>query len=122
MVDFPLFEPDPDTGAHVFVHHPFTSPHPEDIAFLESDPGRCRALHYDAVYNGVELGSGSIRITDPAVQSKVFGLLGIAPEEIRRRFGFLLDALAAGAPPHGGSPWASTGWPCCSPEPARCAT
>jgi aspartyl-tRNA synthetase len=102
VVDFPLFEPDPDTGAHVFVHHPFTSPHPEDIAFLESDPGRCRALHYDAVYNGVELGSGSIRITDPAVQRVVFGLLGIAPEEIRRRFGFLLDALASGAPPHGG--------------------
>ncbi len=102
VVDFPLFEPDPDTGAQVFVHHPFTSPHPEDIAFLESDPGRCRALHYDAVYNGVELGSGSIRITDPAVQTKVFGLLGLPPEEIRRRFGFLLDALASGAPPHGG--------------------
>ena len=102
VVDFPLFEPDPDTGAHVFVHHPFTSPHPEDLTFLESDPGRCRALHYDAVYNGTELGSGSIRITDPAVQSKVFGLLGIPPEEIRRRFGFLLDALASGAPPHGG--------------------
>jgi aspartyl-tRNA synthetase len=102
VVDFPLFEPDPETGAHIFVHHPFTSPHPDDIGFLESDPGRCRALHYDAVYNGVELGSGSIRITDPAVQSKVFRLLGITPEEIRRRFGFLLDALASGAPPHGG--------------------
>ncbi len=102
VVDFPLFEPDPDTGAHVFVHHPFTSPHPEDLAFLESDPGRCRALHYDAVYNGTELGSGSIRITDPAVQRTVFGLLGIPPEEVRRRFGFLLDALASGAPPHGG--------------------
>ncbi len=102
VVDFPLFEPDPVTGAHVFVHHPFTSPHPADIGFLESDPGRCRALHYDAVYNGVELGSGSIRITDPKVQSKVFGLLGIEPGEIRRRFGFLLDALASGAPPHGG--------------------
>jgi aspartyl-tRNA synthetase len=102
VVDFPLFEPDPDTGAHVFVHHPFTSPHPEDLAFLEGDPGRCRALHYDAVYNGTELGSGSIRITDPAVQRTVFGLLGIPPEEVRRRFGFLLDALASGAPPHGG--------------------
>jgi aspartyl-tRNA synthetase len=102
VVDFPLFEPDPDTGRHVFVHHPFTSPHPEDIAFLETDPGRCRALHYDAVYNGVELGSGSIRITDPDVQRRVFGLLGMAPEEIRRRFGFLLDALSSGAPPHGG--------------------
>ena len=102
VADFPLFEPDPVTGAPVFVHHPFTAPHPEDVAFLETDPVRCRALHYDAVYNGNELGSGSIRITDPAVQRIVFGLLGIAPEEIRRRFGFLLDGLAAGAPPHGG--------------------
>ncbi|NOT08790.1 MAG: Asp-tRNA(Asn)/Glu-tRNA(Gln) amidotransferase GatCAB subunit C, partial [Gemmatimonadales bacterium] len=102
VVDFPLFEPDPETGAHVFVHHPFTAPHPEDVGFLESDPGRCRALHYDAVYNGVELGSGSIRITDPEVQRTIFRLLGVAPEEIRRRFGFLLDGLAAGAPPHGG--------------------
>ena len=102
VVDFPLFEPDPDTGSHIFVHHPFTSPHPEDIAFLETDPGRCRALHYDAVYNGVELGSGSIRITDPDVQRRVFGLLGISAEEIRRRFGFLLEALNEGAPPHGG--------------------
>jgi aspartyl-tRNA synthetase len=102
VVDFPLFEPDPDTGRHVFVHHPFTSPHSEDIAFLETDPGRCRAQHYDAVYNGVELGSGSIRITDPDVQRRVFGLLGIPPEEVRRRFGFLLEALSSGAPPHGG--------------------
>jgi aspartyl-tRNA synthetase len=102
VVDFPLFEPDPATGAPVFVHHPFTAPHPEDVPFLTTEPTRCRALHYDAVYNGTELGSGSIRITDPAVQRIVFGLLGIAPEEIRRRFGFLLDGLAAGAPPHGG--------------------
>jgi aspartyl-tRNA synthetase len=102
VVDFPLFEPDPVTGAPVFVHHPFTAPHPEDVRFLETEPARCRALHYDAVYNGNELGSGSIRITDPAVQRIVFGLLGIPPEEIRRRFGFLLDGLSAGAPPHGG--------------------
>ena len=102
VVDFPLFEPDPETGAPVFVHHPFTAPHPEDVGFLETEPARCRAVHYDAVYNGNELGSGSIRITDPAVQRIVFGLLGISPEEIRRRFGFLLDGLAAGAPPHGG--------------------
>ena len=102
VVDFPLFEPDPVSGAPVFVHHPFTAPHPEDVRFLETEPARCRALHYDAVYNGTELGSGSIRITDPAVQRIVFGLLGISPEEIRRRFGFLLDGLAAGAPPHGG--------------------
>jgi aspartyl-tRNA synthetase len=102
VVEFPLFEPDPGSGAHLFVHHPFTAPHPDDLAFLERDPGRCRALHYDAVYNGTELGSGSIRITDPGVQRTIFGLLGLAPEEIRRRFGFLLDGLAAGAPPHGG--------------------
>ncbi len=102
VVDFPLFEKDPATGERIFVHHPFTSPHVEDIPFLDSDPFRCRALHYDAVYNGNELGSGSIRITDPALQQKIFGLLGIGPDEIRRRFGFLLDGLAAGAPPHGG--------------------
>jgi aspartyl-tRNA synthetase len=102
IVDFPLFEQDPATGKWVFVHHPFTAPHPEDVARLETDPWHCRALHYDAVYNGNELGSGSIRITDPAVQRAIFRLLGIPAEEIRRRFGFLLDGLAAGAPPHGG--------------------
>lgn len=102
VVDFPLFEPDPETGAPVFVHHPFTSPHPDDVSLLDSAPDRCRALHYDAVYNGTELGSGSIRITDPALQQRVFGFLGIEPAEQRRRFGFLLDALAAGAPPMGG--------------------
>ena len=77
-------------------------PNSTDIGHLESDPGRCRALHYDAVYNGNELGSGSIRITDPVLQSKVFQFLGIPVDEQRRRFGFLLDALASGAPPHGG--------------------
>jgi len=102
VLDFPLFERDPDSGDWVFVHHPFTAPHPDDIPFLESDPGRCRALHYDAVYNGNELGSGSIRITDPALQQRVFGLLGMPTEQIRQRFGFLLEGLAAGAPPHGG--------------------
>lgn len=102
VVDFPLFERDPETGERVFVHHPFTSPHPDDLAHLSTDPFRCRALHYDAVYNGNELGSGSIRITDTVVQRTIFNLLGIPDEEVRRRFGFLLDALAAGAPPHGG--------------------
>src|SRR2546430_15173388 len=71
VVDFPLFEPDPETGKPVFAHHPFTSPHPDDLARLDSDPFSCRALHYDAVYNGNELGSGSIRITDAAVQRRV---------------------------------------------------
>ena len=102
IVDFPLFELDPETGRHAPAHHPFTAPHPDDIGRLESDPGSCRALHYDAVYNGNELGSGSIRITDPAVQRLIFSLLGIPDDDVRRRFGFLLDGLAAGAPPHGG--------------------
>jgi len=102
VVDFPLFEPDPETGKPVFAHHPFTSPHPDDASKLDSDPFACRALHYDAVYNGHELGSGSIRITDPAIQRTVFAHLGLSPADIDARFGFLLTALAAGAPPHGG--------------------
>ena len=102
VVDFPLFEPDPETGNPVFAHHPFTAPHPDDVAKLDRAPFACRALHYDAVYNGHELGSGSIRITDPAVQRTVFRHLGLSPSEIDARFGFLLSALAAGAPPHGG--------------------
>jgi aspartyl-tRNA synthetase len=102
VVDFPLFEPDPGTGRPVFAHHPFTSPHPDDIDRLDSEPFSCRALHYDAVYNGNELGSGSIRITDPAVQRRVFSHLGMSEQEASERFGFLLQALAAGAPPHGG--------------------
>ena len=102
VVDFPLFEPDPATGKPVFAHHPFTAPHPDDVARLDSDPFACRALHYDAVYNGNELGSGSIRITDAAVQRRVFAHLGMTPAEAEARFGFLLSALQAGAPPHGG--------------------
>ena len=102
VVDFPLFEKDTETGDWIFTHHPFTSVHPEDAPYFESEPGRCRALHYDAVYNGMELGSGSIRITDPVIQGAVFDRLGIGAEDQRKRFGFLLDALAQGAPPHGG--------------------
>jgi aspartyl-tRNA synthetase len=102
VVDFPLFEPDPETGRPVFAHHPFTSPHAEDVPKLEAEPFACRALHYDAVYNGNELGSGSIRIVDPDLQRRVFALLGLSSEDIEARFGFLLQALAAGAPPHGG--------------------
>ena len=102
VVDFPLFELDADTGKPVFAHHPFTAPHPEDVGKLESDPLACRAQHYDAVYNGNELGSGSIRITDGAVQRTVFRHLGLSDQEIAERFGFLLQGLAAGAPPHGG--------------------
>jgi aspartyl-tRNA synthetase len=102
IVDFPLFEPDPDTGRPVFAHHPVTSPHPDDVDRLHSDPFSCRALHYDAVYNGNELGSGSIRITDPEVQRQIFRHLGMSDDDANQRFGFLLQALAAGAPPHGG--------------------
>jgi len=102
IVDFPLFEKDPESGEFAPAHHPFTAPHPDDFDRLESHPGECRAQHYDAVYNGNELGSGSIRITRPDLQRKIFDLLGIPENEIRRRFGFLLDGLAAGAPPHGG--------------------
>ncbi len=102
VVDFPLFEPAPETGRPVFAHHPFTAPHPDDVARLDDDPLGCRALHYDVVYNGHELGSGSIRITDPAVQRRIFAHLGLSGPEVEARFGFLLAGLAAGAPPHGG--------------------
>jgi aspartyl-tRNA synthetase len=102
VVDFPLFERDPASGAFSAVHHPFTAPHPDDLASMERDPGRVRAVAYDMVLNGTELGGGSIRIGDPAVQERVFRILGIEEEEARARFGFLLEGLRAGAPPHGG--------------------
>jgi aspartyl-tRNA synthetase len=102
VTDFPLFDVDPETGALVAVHHPFTSPNPDDLPQLEAAPHRVRALAYDLVLNGLELGGGSIRIADPALQSHVFTLLGIDEEPARARFGFLLEGLRAGAPPHGG--------------------
>ncbi|MES2525159.1 MAG: aspartate--tRNA ligase [Gemmatimonadota bacterium] len=103
VVDFPMFEADPETGALAAVHHPFTSPNPADMIAYPDEPARWRALAYDAVLNGLELGGGSIRTSDPAVQSRMFTLLGIADiEEQERRFGFLLEGLRAGAPPHGG--------------------
>ena len=102
VTDFPLFAKDPATGALGAVHHPFTAPHPEDVAMLDRTPERARALAYDLVLNGTELGGGSIRIADPAMQGRIFALLGIAPEEAQRRFGFLLEGLRSGAPPHGG--------------------
>src|SRR5256885_15416627 len=102
VYDFPLFEQEAD-GSWTFSHHPFTSPHPDDKArVLAGERAGLRALHYDAVYNGNELGSGSIRITDPAVQRTVFRHLGLSDQDAAERFGFLLQALAAGAPPHGG--------------------
>jgi aspartyl-tRNA synthetase len=102
ITDFPMFEVDAETGTLGAMHHPFTAPNPDDLHLLESDPGRVRALAYDVVYNGTELGGGSIRINDPALQRRVLGLLGVDRETAEARFGFLLEALAAGAPPHGG--------------------
>ena len=102
VTDFPMFEKDPETGALAAVHHPFTAPMPEDYALLDSAPEKTRAQAYDLVFNGTELGGGSIRISDPRLQSKVFELLGIDEETAQARFGFLLEGLRAGAPPHGG--------------------
>jgi aspartyl-tRNA synthetase len=102
VTDFPMFERDPKSGALAAVHHPFTAPHPDDAALLSSEPWRARALAYDLVLNGTELGGGSIRISDPATQSVIFGLLGIDDATAKARFGFLLEGLRAGAPPHGG--------------------
>jgi len=102
VTDFPLFERDPATGRLGAVHHPFTAPHPADIAKLESAPETVRAQAYDVVLNGTELGGGSIRISDPALQSRVFSLLGIDEATANARFGFLLEGLRSGAPPHGG--------------------
>jgi aspartyl-tRNA synthetase len=102
VTDFPLFEYHPEDGRWYALHHPFTSPDPQDLERLETDPGSVRARAYDVVVNGVELGGGSIRIHDCRIQERVFQTLGIAPEEARARFGFLLDALRYGAPPHGG--------------------
>jgi aspartyl-tRNA synthetase len=102
VVDFPMFDRDPATGGVTAVHHPFTAAHPDDGDLLETDPTKARALAYDVVLNGTELGGGSIRISNPADQSRVFSLLGIDDETARARFGFLLEGLRAGAPPHGG--------------------
>jgi aspartyl-tRNA synthetase len=102
VTDFPLFDLDPATGALAAVHHPFTSPMPADIPLLDTAPERVRAQAYDLVFNGTELGGGSIRISDPAVQSRMFQLLGIDEATAQARFGFLLEGLRAGAPPHGG--------------------
>lgn len=102
VVDFPMFARDAESGGWASMHHPFTAPRPSDLEILESDPAACRAVAYDLVINGSEAGGGTIRIHDGATQEKVFNLLGISPEMARERFGFLLDALRSGAPPHGG--------------------
>ncbi|WP_005031426.1 aspartate--tRNA ligase [Holophaga foetida] len=102
VVDFPLFEWNDEAQRFVACHHPFTSPHPDDLDLLESNPGACRAVAYDLVLNGYEVGGGSIRIHDAETQSRMFQAIGIGSDEAREKFGFLLDALSYGAPPHGG--------------------
>jgi aspartyl-tRNA synthetase len=102
VVDFPLLEWSEEAQRFVACHHPFTSPHPDDLDLLETDPGACRAVAYDLVLNGFEVGGGSIRIHDAETQSRLFRTIGIGEAEARTKFGFLLDALAFGAPPHGG--------------------
>ena len=102
VVDFPLFEWDEDVQRYFAMHHPFTSPKPEDIHLLDTDTGAVRANAYDMVINGVELGGGSIRIHDSQLQSKMFELLGFTPEKAQAQFGFLMGAFQFGAPPHGG--------------------
>jgi aspartyl-tRNA synthetase len=102
VVDPPLFEYDEESGAWAAAHHAFTRPHDEDLQHLESDPGRVNCHRYDLVLNGFEIGGGSIRLHDPAVQARVFKAMGISDEDARAKFGFLLDALRMGAPPHGG--------------------
>ncbi len=102
VTEFPLFEYSEEDKRWVAVHHPFTSPHPDDVHIMETDPGKARARAYDIVLNGSEIGGGSIRIHDSALQQQVFKLMGIEKEEAFRKFGFLLNAFKYGAPPHGG--------------------
>jgi aspartyl-tRNA synthetase len=102
VVDFPLLEWDEENGRYHAMHHPFTSPKPEDIAMLDTEPGAVRANAYDLVINGTEIGGGSIRIHDRGLQSLMFKHLGFSPEEAQKQFGFLMDAFEYGAPPHGG--------------------
>jgi aspartyl-tRNA synthetase len=102
IVKFPSFDYDAQTQRHIAKHHPFTAPMDEDLHLLDSDPTKVHAKAYDIVLNGIEIGGGSIRIHQKDVQSKVFGLLGISPEDAQKKFAFLLDALRFGAPPHGG--------------------
>jgi len=102
VVDFPLLEFIEEEGRYFAMHHPFTSPKPEDIELLATDPGKVRANAYDLVINGVEIGGGSIRIFGKELQSRMFSLLGFTEEEAKKQFGFLLDAFEFGAPPHGG--------------------
>jgi aspartyl-tRNA synthetase len=102
VIDFPLFQRDEETGNWTFLHHPFTAPVPGDEGKVESDPGAALSQHYDLIWNGWELGSGSIRIHHASLQEAIFRTMGIDAEEQQAKFGFLLEALKLGAPPHGG--------------------
>ena len=102
VVDFPLLEWDEETGRYHAMHHPFTSPKPEDVHLLETEPGKARANAYDMVLNGNEIGGGSVRIFNKELQSKMFDLLGFSKEEAEAQFGFLMNAFKFGAPPHAG--------------------
>jgi aspartyl-tRNA synthetase len=110
VVDFPLFEYDEETKRYYAMHHPFTSPAPEDMSMLESNPGEVRANAYDFVVNGVEIGGGSIRIHDSQIQRTMFKVLGFTPEEAERQFGFIINAFRYGAPPHGGIAFGFDRW------------
>ena len=109
MVDFPVFEPD-DDGKPTYVHQPFVAPLEEDLEHLDGDFYRVRGTHYDVVVNGVELGSGSLRNHRSDVQRRIFEILGYAKEETEERFGFMLNALDSGAPPHGGFAFGFDRW------------
>ena len=102
VVDFPLLEWSEEDRRFIACHHPFTSPHPDDMDLLDTDPGRCRAVAYDVILNGFELGGGSIRIHDAETQNRMFRAIGLSEEEAKDKFGYLLNALSFGAPPHGG--------------------
>ncbi|HAE35880.1 MAG: aspartate--tRNA ligase [Chitinophagales bacterium] len=110
VVDMPMFEPDEETGEPIFAHHPFCSPHPDDVEFFDTDPFRVRAQSYDLVMNGNEILSGSIRIHQPALQRKIFQILGFSEQEIESRFGFMVNAFRYGAPPHGGCAFGLDRW------------
>src|SRR5690606_15070662 len=102
VLDFPLLEHSPEDNRWYAMHHPFTSPYPEDIPMLKTDPGKVRANAYDMVINGTEVGGGSIRIHSKELQQQMFAVLGFSPKEAQAQFGFLLNAFEYGAPPHGG--------------------
>ncbi|MBR5976442.1 MAG: Asp-tRNA(Asn)/Glu-tRNA(Gln) amidotransferase GatCAB subunit C, partial [Clostridia bacterium] len=102
ITEFPFFEWDEELQTYVAMHHPFTAPMDDCLDYLETDKAKVRAKCYDLVLNGVELASGSIRITDPVLQSRIFDLLGLTKEEAQQKFGYLLEAFKYGPPPHGG--------------------